>query len=239
MLRAGELDLHPTYFETVTAMAFLLFARQHVDTVVLEVGTGRPPGCHQCRNPRALRHHTHRLRSPVLPRRHAREDRGGKGGHPETRRAGHLRRAATRSRSRPARSRARTIHAVARLGHHGSQHRLPAAVASACAAWKSSARWPDEHQVENARTAAIALNHLGVSPAGIAQTRLGREGWNSISRHPEIILDGAHNPAGARALGGLHPSILLRPPHLDGLRRDARQSRRRNDRRCCFPWPIA
>src|SRR5207237_4242259 len=40
MLEAGELDLHPTYFETVTAMAFVFFARHQVDTVVLEVGMG-------------------------------------------------------------------------------------------------------------------------------------------------------------------------------------------------------
>jgi dihydrofolate synthase/folylpolyglutamate synthase len=56
-----------------------------------------------------------------------------------------------------------------------------------------------EHQVENARTAAIALHVLGVSPAGISKTcwpgRLER-----VSEQPEIILDGAHNPAGTRAL---------------------------------------
>src|ERR1700682_236666 len=40
LLRAGALDLHPTYFETVTAMAFLLFREHQVDTVVLEVGLG-------------------------------------------------------------------------------------------------------------------------------------------------------------------------------------------------------
>jgi len=40
MLAAGELDLHPTYFETVTAMAFVSFAEERVDTVVLEVGLG-------------------------------------------------------------------------------------------------------------------------------------------------------------------------------------------------------
>src|SRR5260370_4168900 len=40
MLAAGQLDLHPTYFETVTAMAFLLYGRERVDTVVLEVGMG-------------------------------------------------------------------------------------------------------------------------------------------------------------------------------------------------------
>src|SRR5260370_15774538 len=40
MLAAGQLDLHPTYFETVTAMVFLLYGRERVDTVVLEVGMG-------------------------------------------------------------------------------------------------------------------------------------------------------------------------------------------------------
>src|SRR5262249_43185103 len=40
MLSTGELDLHPTYFECVTAMAFLLFARSNVETTVLEVGLG-------------------------------------------------------------------------------------------------------------------------------------------------------------------------------------------------------
>jgi dihydrofolate synthase/folylpolyglutamate synthase len=60
-----------------------------------------------------------------------------------------------------------------------------------------------EHQVENAATAAVALTRLGISEpeiiAGIAQTRWpGR--LECVSEHPEIILDGAHNPAGARAL---------------------------------------
>ncbi len=40
MLASGELDMHPTYFETVTAMAFVLFAEAKLDTVVLEVGLG-------------------------------------------------------------------------------------------------------------------------------------------------------------------------------------------------------
>jgi dihydrofolate synthase/folylpolyglutamate synthase len=56
-----------------------------------------------------------------------------------------------------------------------------------------------EHQVENARVAAIALIELGVSPQGIATThwpaRLER-----VSGQPEILIDGAHNPAGIRAL---------------------------------------
>ena len=40
MLAAGRLDLHPTYFESVTAMAFLLFQEAKSDHAVLEVGMG-------------------------------------------------------------------------------------------------------------------------------------------------------------------------------------------------------
>jgi dihydrofolate synthase/folylpolyglutamate synthase len=49
----------------------------------------------------------------------------------------------------------------------------------------------------------VALTRLGISESeihtGIAQTRWpGR--LECVSEHPEIVLDGAHNPAGARAL---------------------------------------
>src|SRR5262249_48861726 len=60
-----------------------------------------------------------------------------------------------------------------------------------------------EHQVENALTAIAALHEMGVAreaiEAGIAATRWpGR--LEPVSARPEIILDGAHNPSGARAL---------------------------------------
>jgi dihydrofolate synthase/folylpolyglutamate synthase len=40
MLAAGTLRAHPTYFECITAMAFLYFAEQRVDFAVFEVGLG-------------------------------------------------------------------------------------------------------------------------------------------------------------------------------------------------------
>src|SRR5580704_4598402 len=40
LLNQGAIDFHPTYFETVTAMAFLLFQDQETEVVVLEVGLG-------------------------------------------------------------------------------------------------------------------------------------------------------------------------------------------------------
>jgi dihydrofolate synthase/folylpolyglutamate synthase len=54
------------------------------------------------------------------------------------------------------------------------------------------------HQVENALTACAALQVLRVPPNFDNVVWPGR--LERISETPEIILDGAHNPAGARAL---------------------------------------
>jgi dihydrofolate synthase/folylpolyglutamate synthase len=60
-----------------------------------------------------------------------------------------------------------------------------------------------EHQVANAVTAAAALARLGIADAAI-EHGIARAHWpgrlEHISEKPEVILDGAHNPAGARAL---------------------------------------
>jgi dihydrofolate synthase/folylpolyglutamate synthase len=60
-----------------------------------------------------------------------------------------------------------------------------------------------EHQVENAVTAAVALARLGIADSAI-EAGIARARWpgrlERVSERPEIILDGAHNPAGARAL---------------------------------------
>jgi dihydrofolate synthase/folylpolyglutamate synthase len=57
--------------------------------------------------------------------------------------------------------------------------------------------------VENARTAVAALNIFGLSAAAIREG-IARTTWpgrlERVATNPDIILDGAHNPAGARAL---------------------------------------
>src|SRR5260370_30612105 len=40
LLRDAVIEYHPTYFETVTAMAFVIFQQVAAETVVLEVGLG-------------------------------------------------------------------------------------------------------------------------------------------------------------------------------------------------------
>ncbi len=53
--------------------------------------------------------------------------------------------------------------------------------------------------MDNAVTAILALEELGAPPEGIAETRWpGRLEY--VAPNPDILLDGAHNPAGARAL---------------------------------------
>jgi len=60
-----------------------------------------------------------------------------------------------------------------------------------------------EHQVENASTAALALLETGVATRAIEEG-IARTVWpgrlERVSEKPEILIDGAHNPAGARSL---------------------------------------
>ena len=60
-----------------------------------------------------------------------------------------------------------------------------------------------EHQVENAVTAAVALRRLGIADLAITQG-IAAASWpgrlERVSSRPDIVLDGAHNPSGARAL---------------------------------------
>ncbi len=198
MLAAGDLDLHPTYFETVTTMAFLLFARERTDIVVLEVGMGgrldatnvaTPALC--AITPIDFDHETFLgdtlakiaaekagILKPGVPAIFAEQS-------PEAE-------AVLRAHAKGSYTLARDWAIVdLRLDARGSRFRMRDQQIVCPLA--------GEHQAGNARTAAIALRELGFSTAGIAATRWpGR--LERISAEPEIILDGAHNLAGTRAL---------------------------------------
>lgn len=198
MLAAGQLDLHPTYFESVTAMAFLLFARARVDTIVLEVGMGGRLDATNVVAPALC------VISPIdFDHQFFLGDTLAK---IAAEKAGILKTDA------PAIFAEQPPEAEAVLRAHAkgpyTLARDWAITDLAIDARNSRLRMKDleitcplagEHQVENARTAAIALQHLGISPAGIAGTQWpGR--LEQVAERPEIILDGAHNPAGTRAL---------------------------------------
>jgi dihydrofolate synthase/folylpolyglutamate synthase len=196
---AGELDLdfHPTYFETVTAMAFWLFRELRVETAVVETGLGGRLDATNVLNPtltvitpidfdheaylggtiEAIAAEKAGILKTGVPAIFARQ-------RPEAQKVLDQRAAALNIPvKRTEDYDGRDLIVTARGSHFSGIH-VPLA---------------GEHQVENAIAAALALESLAISPKGIEHTIWpGR--LEHISPNPDIILDGAHNPAGARAL---------------------------------------
>jgi dihydrofolate synthase/folylpolyglutamate synthase len=197
-----DLDCHPTYFETVTAMAFWLFRDLKVETAVIEVGLGGRLDATNVVEP-ALTVITpvdfdHEVYLGNTIEAIAGEKAGIlKPGVPAV---------FAQQRSDAAavlNARAAELGVVAKTANRGlatdifvhargSRFSLPGHPAIECPL-------SGQHQVDNAITAALALEALGIAPEGIAETR-----WPGRIEHvvlnPDVILDGAHNPAGARAL---------------------------------------
>jgi dihydrofolate synthase/folylpolyglutamate synthase len=192
-----DLDCHPTYFETVTAMAFWLFREKQVHTAVVEVGLGGRLDSTNVVNP-ALTVITPIDFDHEAYLGHTIEAIAGE-------KAGILKPgvSAVFSRQRPEALKvleARAAQVNARVTHF-EDFEIRDLVVDARGSRFSGIVCPlaGEHQVDNAVTAALALRALGVSPAGIAEARWpGRIEY--VSPNPDIILDGAHNPAGARSL---------------------------------------
>jgi len=208
LLARGAIDHHPTYFETVTAMAFAIFAEERVEATVLEVGLGgrldatnicAPELCvitpvdfdHEAflgKSLEAIAGEKAGILKPGVPAVFARQ-RAEAAATLEARAAG--------LGVEVWRTGAWRIEDL-ELSARGSRFTARGAVAL-----DIECPLAGEHQVENALTAALALARLGV-PAlaireGVAATRWpGR--LERVSERPEILLDGAHNPAGARAL---------------------------------------
>ena len=205
LLADDRLDLHPTYFETVTAMAFLIFAEKRVDRTVLEVGLGgkldatnvvHPEICvitpidfdHEAflgKSLQSIAAEKAGILKPGAPAVFA-EQREQAAAVLEAK-AAELGVAVTHSRQWPVTEVVGTREG-SRFLSDGLLIECPLAGA---------------HQVENARTAISALRILGV-PAAAIRKGIASVEWpgriERISNDPEIILDGAHNPAGARAL---------------------------------------
>jgi dihydrofolate synthase/folylpolyglutamate synthase len=208
LIQAGTLEAHTTYFETVTAMAMIAFAEARCERVVLEVGLGGRLDSTNVVTPELC------VITPVDFDHEAWLGRSLEA--IATEKAGILKPGvpAVVARQRPEAAQVIDQHAqllsapVSRLEGwtvsdldltpRGSRFHL------------SGERELDivcplagEHQVENAATAAVALTRLGVSDADI-ERGIALAHWPGrlelLSERPEIIVDGAHNPAGARAL---------------------------------------
>jgi dihydrofolate synthase/folylpolyglutamate synthase len=192
-----DLDAHPTYFETVTAMAMWLFRERGVETAVIEVGLGGRLDATNIVEP-ALTvitpiDYDHQIYLGNTLAQIAAEKAGIlKAGVP-----------AVFSKQRPEAAPVLTARA-AELGipvTRAEEFEVRDLVVDSRGSRFSGITCPlaGEHQVDNAITAAQALIALGVSPEGIEETRWpGR--IEHVTPNPDTILDGAHNPAGARAL---------------------------------------
>jgi len=197
-----DLDCHPTYFETVAAMGFWLFREKGIHTAVVEVGLGGRLDATNVVHPALtvitpidFDHEVHLgntieaiagekagILKPEVPAVFARQ-------RPEAA-------AVLEARAAPLYIPVRRAADVAirelDIDARGSRFVIDGLGPAVCPL-------AGEHQIDNAVTAALALDALGVSPQGIAEARWpGR--LEHISPNPDVILDGAHNPAGARAL---------------------------------------
>ena len=208
LAEAGAIDWHTTYFETVTAMAFLIFLDERVDRVVLEVGLGGRLDATNVVTPEL---------AVITPIDFDHEAYLGKSlDSIATEKAGILKYNVPAVFSRQRSEAAIVIDARAaelsapvtraevfriedlELSARGSTFRLRGE-----GDLRITCNLAGEHQVDNAATAAIALASLGI-PADAIERGIAAAQWpgrlERVSESPEIILDGAHNPAGARAL---------------------------------------
>lgn len=204
MVETGEIDGHPSYFETVTAMALLAF-REATDVVILEVGLGGRLDATNVVTPKLT------VITPID------YDHEAFLGNTLTliagEKAGILKRRVPLVLAPQAeepdcviRERARDLGCpvIAAVDYRPEN----VEVTPYGSRFTFKGRWVScplagEHQIQNAMTAILACEAFGLRiediQEGIEHTRWpGR--LEVISRSPDLVLDGAHNPAGARAL---------------------------------------
>jgi dihydrofolate synthase / folylpolyglutamate synthase len=223
LVRAGRIRQHPTFFEALTAAAFEHFREAAVDVAVLEVGMGGRLDATNVAEPLASAivsiDFDHQAYLGTTLAAIARE-KAGVLRRGRTTVLGPLPREARRAIAIRARAGgARLVDArrgvVIREGGGGLDLRTPGTF------YRALRPLPGAHQrdnlivalrlVEVAKAAGLAVD-LRRAAEGIGMTRWpGRLQW--VHGDPPLLLDGAHNPAGARALATqlrtLPPFVLL------------------------------
>jgi dihydrofolate synthase/folylpolyglutamate synthase len=209
MLARGELDAHPTYFETLTAMAFVAFREAKVDMAVIEVGLGGRLDA------------TNVVEPELTVITSIGYDHEAWLGHSlasiATEKAGIVKAGV------PVLSDPQSEDAWLVIQQRASQVNAPLYPSSA---WQQEDLYVDAEgaqftlragnrtldircplagafQAENARIAAAALDLVGIDGDAIERGIRNVE-WRGrvqkVGSSPDIYLDGAHNPAGCRAL---------------------------------------
>jgi dihydrofolate synthase / folylpolyglutamate synthase len=218
LLAEGRLRVHPTYFECVTAMAFAFFAAERVEFAVFEVGLGGRLDA------------TNILEPVVTILTHIDFDHENFLGHSlgeiAAEKAGILKPGVPvviAAQQRP------EAHAVivkraqelqCPVIDTGSAYRVDSiAIEAGCvratatevaSGWRTeiAPRLPGRFQLQNALNAAAAARQLAASGLYISDdaitSGIASASWpgriEKISSHPDLYLDGAHNPSAAREL---------------------------------------
>ncbi len=217
LVAARLIPAHPTYFEVLTLAAFDHFRRAHVDVAVLEVGLGGRLDATNISEPLVSaivsidRDHEAYLGTTLAAI--AKEKAGVlRAGRPVV--VGPLARPAALAVTREAqRLGARLV--PARLGARasaGDGDDGPFDVVTRRRRYAGIVALPGRHQRDNALVAIRVLEELRDAGVGVdlrtVPRALADTAWpGRLQRLPgDLLLDGAHNPAGARAL-----AIYLRP----------------------------
>jgi len=218
LVRRRVLEAHPTFFEVLTAAALAHFRRLQVDVAVLEVGLGGRLDATNVVEPLAsaivslaFDHEVYLGRSLAsIAAEKAGVMREGRstviGPLPEEARR------AVRTRARVVGARVvealREARLVAPEPGPGGGPRPRLALITPSAAYRGLLPLPGAHQRDNLLVAIRLLEEakragLGVNLARVAGAVAGTRWPGRLQRipgEPAIVLDGAHNPAGARAL---------------------------------------
>jgi dihydrofolate synthase/folylpolyglutamate synthase len=207
LVRRGVLETHPTFFEVLTAAAFAHFRRRAVDVAVLEVGLGGRLDATNVVDPVASAIVSIDFDHEVYLGRTLAAIAGEKAGVMRAGRPtvvgplpGEARRAVL--------ARARATGARVVEAGRGARFAGPFDLRTPSARYAGLRPLPGAHQRDNLLVAIRLLEEAkreGLSvdlrkvPAAVARTRWpGR--LERVAGDPPLVLDGAHNPAGARAL---------------------------------------
>jgi dihydrofolate synthase/folylpolyglutamate synthase len=206
LVREGRLPAHPTYFEAMTAAAFVHFRTARVDVSVLEVGLGGRLDATNAADP---------LVSAVVSIDFDHQEFLGDSLAAIAREKAGVMRARRTVVVGPAPDEVlRTLRAEAR--RKGARFALVAPTSGA-----ATPALPGAHQAVNLAVAGRVLEeaHAAGLPFDLERARPGlrRVRWpgrlQRIPGRPPLLLDGAHNPAGARALAaylrGQGPLVLV------------------------------
>jgi dihydrofolate synthase/folylpolyglutamate synthase len=224
LLAREQIDAHPSFFETLTAMAFVAFRNASVEVVVLETGLGGRLDATNVVDPEIA------VITPIDFDHEA--FLGSSIESIAAEKAGILKpgRPAVFAEQRP--------EAFSVLERRALELDIPVTLSSA---WRVEDLWIGKfgsqfllsalleggeeirivcplggvHQVENARTAVAALKVFGLSSKAITKG-IESAKWpgrlECVHKDPYIILDGAHNPAGARALAAYIQQFFRKGP---------------------------